>query len=515
MTSLVASSQTGDLVFNDSILHTVQIETDLPDWFETLEADYKANVSIKGHPQIYFHCKFIFDGITIDSCGFKEKGNASNSLISYGKKKPLKISFDAFANRSLDGLKKMNLNNFTNDPSLLHDAVCLKLMRDEGILAPRTAFAKLYVNGEYIGLYTIIENIDKRFLKSNFGSANNNGNLYKTDRNAQMYLQWLGNDKESYKNKNFQLTTNDSIDDWSKLLSFIEFINNDHSANFKQEFEKRFDVHNYLKILAVEKCAKSWDSYWGGGNNFFLYEHPDGMIRWIPWDMNESFQDIKVIGKTSLLDGYLIPTPQFDERPLLSRIFEYDDWKQEYLDNVCRLANTHFTIEHLGKFMVKRHQLIDAAYEADPYKYNTYEAFKNSLTTQTEDVVSITKAGYALRIRYPGLFTIIKQQREWIEKQTKGWERECYLSNDRVYALTVYPNPTSDQITIVNDQSSFDYAQLKLYDFSGKLCLLKDHSLIESNKFTLYLSAIPSGIYWLVKTSVDGSIGRAKIVVIK
>ncbi len=513
--SFALSAQTGDLVFNDSVLHTVLIDTDLPNWFDSLEADYKANIDIKGHPQKYFHCKITFDGIVLDSCGFKEKGNASNSFIGYGKKKPIKVSFEAFKNQRLDGLEKFNLNNFTNDPSLVRDAVCMKLMRDQGLHAPRTAYAKLFVNGEYIGLYVIIENVDKTFLKAKYGGANNDGNLFKTDRNCQMWMTWLGDDKETYKNKNFQLTTNEDEDDWSKFISFLNFINFDRSENFKSELEKRFDVHAYLKILAIEKCVKSWDSYWGGGNNFFLYEHPDGMIRWIPWDMNESFQDVKVIGKTSLLDGYLIPTPQLSERPLLARIFEYDDWKQEYLDNACNLVKTHFTAQHLGRFIVKKHEMIDSAYKADPYKYNTYEAFRNSLVGQNEDVASISKAGYCLRIRYPGVFPLIQEQREWVEEQIKGWDRNCPIATKFIYDLKVFPNPTSGMITIKNDQGLFDYSQITLQDFTGKLCYAIDHTLIESDKFTFDLSSIPPGIYWLKKTSADGSIGRAKVIVVR
>jgi hypothetical protein len=69
--SLVLKAQVGNTIFNDSIMHTVHIETSLPNWFDSLEADYKDNVSIKGHPQKYFVFKITVDVITLDSCGFK------------------------------------------------------------------------------------------------------------------------------------------------------------------------------------------------------------------------------------------------------------------------------------------------------------------------------------------------------------------------------------------------------------------------------------------------------------
>lgn len=512
--SMKLSAQTGDHVFNDTVVHTLSIQTDLADWFTVLEEDYKSNAANPDvYPQIYRKCTVTWDGTTLSECGFREKGNASNTLTNFGKKKPLKISFDEFSNQTLDGLKKINLNNFTNDPSLLHDVIANKLFRDCGIPACRTSFTKLWVNGEFIGLYVVIENVDKTFLKAQYGGAQNDGNLYKTDRGAAVFLNWLGPESDGYKGQGLKLTTNESIDDWSKLTSFIDFINNDHSADFKQKLESRFDVHTYLKILAIEKCIRSWDSYWGGGNNFYLYEHPDGKYRWIPWDMNESFQDVKVLSGTAVLDGYLVPTPQFDKRPLLNRIFEVEEWKNEYLNDACDLIQTKFTLDNLGKYILDRHNLIAPVYRSDPYKYNTYGEFEHSLTEDNEDDVSLNQSGFVLQLRYPGIFPFIRSQREWAVDQLKGWDHDCSIEDNSVYNLFIYPNPASDYVNISNEYSLFDYAQFRIYDFTGKLCRQTKYEIMESDYFTLRLDDLPSGIYVLIKESADGRIGRAKLIV--
>jgi len=509
-----ASSQTGNLVFNDTVLHELIIETDLPDWFATLENDFNLNLlNPDVYPEVYHSCKVSWDGIVINNCGFREKGNASNLFTSFGKKKPFKISFDEFVNQDLDGLKKINLNNFTNDPSLMHDVVCYKLFRDAGLMASRTSYTKLYVDGEYIGLYAVIENVDKTFLKFQFGSANNDGNLYKTDRNAAVPLNWQGYEPDPYKEQGLKLNTNESADDWSKLINFINLINNYQGADFKQQFENSFDVHAYLKILAIEKCVRSWDSYWGGGNNFYLYEHPDGKIRWIPWDMNETFQDIKLLSGTSLLEGYLVPSKQLDERPLLKRIFEYEEYRKEYLTNVCDLIHNQFTLDHLGPFVLDRYNLIDEAYKADTYKYNTYNAFINSLTDYNQDAVSITHSGYVLRINYPGIFPFIQSQREWAVEQMKGWGYSCSIEDNSIYNLFVYPNPANDFVNVSNEASGFEYAQFKLYDFMGRVNKTTDFELMQGSYTTFPLDGVPAGIYLLTKNAADGSIGRAKIIV--
>jgi hypothetical protein len=265
--------------------------------------------------------------------------------------------------------------------------------------------------------------------------------------------------------------------------------------------------------LAVEKCVRSWDSYWGGGNNYYLYEHPDGKYRWIPWDMNETFQDIKLLSGTTALDGYLIPTPQLDKRPLLRKIFEIEDYKNEYLDYCCHLIQTKFTLDHLGPFIYKNHQLIDKAYEADNYKTNSYGSFEKSLTEDHGDVVSLTKSAYVLRLTYPGIFPFIQSQREWAADQLKGWDKTCSITENGLYDLNVFPVPVNGSINISNEATGFEYAQFRLYDFTGKIAKLTDFELMTGSYTRLSLENVPPGIYLLLKKSAEGKIGRAKIII--
>jgi hypothetical protein len=507
-------AQPGTMVFNDSIIHEIKIVTPLEDWFTTLETEFHNNITNPDvYPEIYHVCDVTFDGLTTTNCGFREKGNASNTLANFGRKNPLKIAFDEFDdNQRFDGLKKINLNIFINDPSLMHDATCNKLMRDAGLFASRTAYAKVWINGEYIGLYLIIENVDKTFLKSAFGGANNDGNLYKTDRGASVPLDWQGTDKQKYKDQGLKLTTNEDLDDWTKFIEFVDLLNNYTGDDFKQQLESKFDVHSYLKALTVEKCVRSWDSYWSGGNNYFLYEHPDGQYRWIPWDMNETFQDIKVLSGTTLLDGYLLPTPQLEKRPLLNKIFQYEDYRNEYFDFACDFVQTKFTLDHLGPTLTRWHNLIDETYKNDPNRLNSYESFEHALTDDNKDVVSMTKSSFVLRIRYPGIFPFIQVQREWVVKQLNAWEKGCLIQDNGLYDLTVYPNPAKGSINIVNE-NSFEYAQFRLYDFTGKLCMETGFDILSGPSENLQLTGIPPGIYLLLKRSGGNRIGRAKIIV--
>src|SRR6185503_19237539 len=97
-----------------------------------------------------------------------------------GAKPGLRVDFDRYTgDQKFLGLKSFVLRNNTQDPSNLHERLGMLLFRRLGLPAPREAHTKLYINNRYVGLYTIVESIDKPFLKRTFGE--DEGYLYKYD----------------------------------------------------------------------------------------------------------------------------------------------------------------------------------------------------------------------------------------------------------------------------------------------------------------------------------------------
>ncbi len=85
----------------------------------------------------------------------------------------------------------MNLNNGFMDSSFIRDILGYELFDKMGLPTPRASFADIWVNDTHIGLYTIVEQIDKTFLRRNF--KNPNGNLYKPEPTAGP-LNWTRED---------------------------------------------------------------------------------------------------------------------------------------------------------------------------------------------------------------------------------------------------------------------------------------------------------------------------------
>jgi len=501
--------QIGNWVFDDQIIHQISINTPLENWFEVLENDYTLNAQDPNeYPEIYRPCSVTLDGSLIVNSGFREKGNFSNAVNVGARKKPLKIAFDAVIEQSLNGVKKINLHNFTNDPSLIHDALAYSIFRELGIPAPRTAYAQVWVNGEYIGLYLMVENVDKTFLKMYFGSANNDGNLYKTGREAKVYFNDLGDSAVDYQNAGLNLTTNESENDYTQIIDFIQFIQHPERPGFDEELERRFDISSYLNVLAVEKLIRSWDNYWNGGNNFYLYEHPDGQYRWIPWDMNETFQDLRNLSWTTWLDGYWIPYKQMDERPLIAAIFHSEKWKQYYLQLGCELIHGVFSAEHLSERIVQWHNLVAETYRNDPNRHLSMESFERSLFQTHTDQIQLFNTPYALRFHYPGILPLIQNQREWAVDQLKGWEVDCNLNSKR-FEVKGYPNPGVAFCTLVLPENEYGKVfKVKVIQSDGVVVKQFPWMILLDKEFNLDMTELVSGSYQIVLFGADGSKGQ-------
>jgi len=278
----VVEAQSGDQMFDNSFLHEIHIEFSNSNYWNTLIENYESTEEGGKVPYLLGNVKI--DGVEVDSVGIRLKG--FTSYLASDVKKPIKIDFNEFVKgQKYDGLRKLNLNNGTGDPSMQRDVICYDMLRNLGVKASRTSFSKVYLNDVYWGLYQNIEQVDKAFLKNNF--ENNKGNLYKNK--GWDTLQWRGNMASSYYPP-YELKTNKDENNWNGFVNFVDVINNSSDADFETEIEKIFDVDVFLKTLAVDVATNNWDSYLEHGRNWYLYEDPkSGIFSWIPWDYNLSF----------------------------------------------------------------------------------------------------------------------------------------------------------------------------------------------------------------------------------
>lgn len=160
-----------DKIFDDSIVHTIEIKID--DWNNFI--DTATN-------ETYSSIDVTIDGETIKDVGLRAKGNTSLTTVKQldSDRYSMKIEFDCFqANKLYHGLDKLCLNNLIQDNTMMKDYLTYKMMNENGVPAPLASFAYVKVNDEDWGLFLAVEAVEDSFLERNYGRAY--GNLYKPD----------------------------------------------------------------------------------------------------------------------------------------------------------------------------------------------------------------------------------------------------------------------------------------------------------------------------------------------
>ena len=139
----------------------------------------------------YVEGSLTYNGETISPIGIRYKGsvgafvggvsgpdwtNPSGHKTATKLSMKFKIDWKGY-NSTFYNLKTLQLHSMNLDPSQLHDRLGYWLFRQMGVPAPRAIHAKLYINGIYNGLFSLVEQIDEQFADYHFSDGT--GNIYK------------------------------------------------------------------------------------------------------------------------------------------------------------------------------------------------------------------------------------------------------------------------------------------------------------------------------------------------
>lgn len=175
------------------------------------------------------------------------------------------------------GLRKVLLNNSVQDSTYLSECLAGELFRAAGVPAPRVGFAVVELNGQKLGLYTVVEPINRDFLTRWFKDSS--GNLYEgpgdihTDRLATV--------------------SNGHTSDRKDLRALAEAAREPELTARLERLEKVLDLDRFLSFLAMEAITAHWDGYTTGVNNYHLYHDPqmERMV-FMPHGTDQLFQNV-------------------------------------------------------------------------------------------------------------------------------------------------------------------------------------------------------------------------------
>lgn len=361
-----AAAQTSDDVFRASALMRVDLELHSADWAK-LKENFQTNT--------FYPADFKWNGQTVFNVGIRSRGRGSRNASKPG----LKVDFDKYStNQRFLGLKSLVLDNLTQDPSGIHETVSMHFYERLGIPTPRETHVRLYVRGEYIGIYAIVESVDKELLKRVYGvigeDTQNDGWLYEFVWQDQWLFTDLGTGLDEVKLR-FEATTHESRSDEDKYRPIQELItlaNQTPGDRFADVIGPRFDIPGFLRFVAAQAYLGDTDGFLGsfGMNNFYLYRLENQIQHvLIAWDTDNTFW-----GPT-----YPVQPPR--ENVLMSQLMRIPQYEALWYQELARANELAQQDNWLEAEIARQAEMIDAAMREDVYKPYSNNSYEGAMTT--------------------------------------------------------------------------------------------------------------------------------------
>ncbi len=393
---------TGDssYIFDQNTLHTFEL---------TLSEEDLALIDKQPGKEEYVEGSMTFEGEEIGPVGIRYKGSvgawvgcvSGDFFEAEGEKTCTKLSMKVKINwedtdDTFYGLKKLQFHSQNLDPTKMHERLGYWLFREMGVPAPRSVHARLFINGEYNGIFALTEQIDGRFTRENFEDGT--GNLYKEIWPIRSNGEPRDDGEFAY-----ALKTNEHNNPSFEIIrSFASAMGSATADERMQIVQEWMDVDEVLAYAVVDRTIRNDDGvfHWycfGGGSdaldrggeanisneacnphNFYWYEDPTAKtMHLIPWDLDNAFEVIKNEGNPviPIKDGW-------GEKTNDCKPFVYGGWGLAQLSSACdKIIGTWASFES------EHQQLMDAFIEG-PFSKQIVEDLIDTWAAQIESSVA-------------------------------------------------------------------------------------------------------------------------------
>lgn len=232
----------------------------------------------------------------MENVGIRMKGNTSRTSFydeEEGQYNLIHFKVD-FGERTFATLEKLELRwNKNDDSTYIREYYAYEMYRDFGVLAPHINLTTMEVAGEYQGVFTICEPVDKVFIEKYVAKADRGGDLYKCGwsrigANLTGYCTVGIEDEEKGTFYNYDLKTNKSDSGHAAMKNLLAVLNREGVT--KEEIAEVVDMENFMAFEAVSYFSGNPDDMRNNYNNYYIYFlKSSGKAIFIPYDVDRVF----------------------------------------------------------------------------------------------------------------------------------------------------------------------------------------------------------------------------------
>ena len=304
----------------------------------------------------YYPADFEYRGTKVRNVGIRSRGLGSRNATKLG----LRVDFNRYkSGQTFAGHKALVLDNLWQDASLVRERVAMAMFERIGIPAPREVFVRVFINGNYEGLYTVTEELDSQFLTR---IGNDEGVLFEYKYLGVWHGEDLGPVIDTYVPM-FEARTHEKealVTLYTPLRDLFTASSDISGEAWRDRVESFVDLRELLAYVAVETFTADDDGLLGayGMNNFYLHRSAEGtQHRIVPWDKDQAFGDVDA--------GIFL---RAEENVLVRQALAFPDLRAYYLEVLQQCAEIAATDGWLTAQIDQAAALVDAAAAQDVRK---------------------------------------------------------------------------------------------------------------------------------------------------
>lgn len=482
LTIQTLTAQTGTVFFNDAVLHEIRFDkVDTTSFFTY------------GNKGVNSMVKISIDGTVIDSIAATTKGNISWNHIN--NKKPLKIDLSKYNSaKNFDGIKKFYLHNNYEDPSLMREKITYDICKQMGLHALRTAFAKVYINNVYWGLYTLVEGKDDLYVRD---FNNKSAEVYET---LDFGSPCIFSQDPSY----WIIDNGKPQSSWPRLAKMTSVLSSTPLSQYVDTASRYFNLIDFIKYQAVNVYLLNFDSYLQyNGNQLYLFDSvKENRFQIIPWDFNASFGLWNTAAENpktlNILPSIITSKCPFD------KVIAIPSLRDTYVEALCTLNTIYCDTNKLNAKINLLYSLVRSAAYSDLRKMPTNSEFDLGTSYGYQSFASGN---------VPGLKTFVNERWEKVNSDLVAISKKCNTTRienttvNEAESISLYPNPAHEFIKITGAKPE---STISILNASGQnMFTEKCHS---SNTFQIKISNWSAGLYLFVLKDCTGNTTKIKFL---
>ena len=298
----------------------------------------------------YYPADFTWRDVRVRNVGVRSRGWGSRNSIKLG----LRIDFNRYVTgQHFAATAAIVLDNLWQDPSMVREAVAMSFIARMGEAASRESFARVFINGDFQGVYAVVEEPNVGYLKRRFGT--DTGVLFEYHWVRTYDFSALGDRLDQYEQL-FERRTHEldpAAPLYEPLQAMIDANSYPVGTAWRERVESYLDLQQMIRYAAVEAFLGEVDGFTGyaGVNNFYVYR-AQGSTRhiFLPWDRDHTLWQLDL----SIFE-------RANGNRLLYNALAHSDLRALFLDTIERCAKSAVEDKWLETQASRLSALVDSA----------------------------------------------------------------------------------------------------------------------------------------------------------